>query len=296
VRRMTRRGIALAWALAAIAFWPVVVSLQARDRLELLTLDVGQGDAVAIRTPRGRWLLVDAGPPGSAEGAGHPVVRAMRRRGVTRIETLILTHPDLDHIGGAAAVLGAFEVGVVLDPARAAGKEAYVRLLEDAQRLGVPWRQAKTGLRWEVDGVRFQVLHPHTDDDEARTGEGDANDASVVVWLQYGAFDALLTGDAPAGVERRVSEAFRGGIEVLKVGHHGSDTSTDSLLLVRADPRLALISAGRGNRYGHPHAVVLERLKRAGVEVRRTDRQGTVRVLARPDGSFESLAAGPGRR
>jgi competence protein ComEC len=290
VRRRVRRGVGLAWAVAAVVAWPLLVSLQSRDVLEIVAVDVGQGDALAIRTPRGRWLLVDAGPPDRFEGAGHPVVRALRRRGVTRVETLVLTHPALDHIGGAAAVLDAFDVGSVLDPSLPAGKESYVSLLETAQARGVPWRRARAGQAWEVDGVTLRVLHPvaepRVDRGSAGAADTEANDVSVVIWVRYGAFDALLTGDVPVEVERTVARELRGGIEVLKVAHHGSDTSTDSLLLVRADPSLALISVGRGNRYGHPHPDVLARLHRAGVEVRRTDQEGTLRVRARRDGRF----------
>ncbi|MEJ2202669.1 MAG: DNA internalization-related competence protein ComEC/Rec2 [Gemmatimonadota bacterium] len=289
VRRKVRRCVALAWAIGAVVAWPVLVSFQARGVLEIAALDVGQGDALAIRTPRGRWMLVDAGPPGRYEGAGNPVVRALRRRGVDRIEMLVLTHPDLDHIGGAKAVLTAFDVGWVMDPSLPAGKESYVQVLETAVERRVPWRRALPGQTWEMDGVIFQVLHPAVGSpNEADAGavEMEANDASVVIWLQYGAFDALLTGDAPVAVERRISRQLHGEIEVLKVAHHGSATSTDSLLLARADPHVALVSVGRGNRYGHPDPEVLARLRRAGIEVRRTDREGTLRVRARADGSF----------
>lgn len=290
VRREVRRGVGLAWAGAALVAWPLLVSFQSRNVLEIVALDVGQGDALAIRTPGGRWLLVDAGPPGRFEGAGHPVVRALRRRGVTRIETLVLTHPDLDHIGGAEAVLDALDVGSVLDPSLPVGKEGYVSLLETAEERGVRWRRAQAGQAWEVDGVTFRVLHPPGGsrvDPELTTAAGtDANDASVVIWVRFGAFDALLTGDVSVEVERVLSRELRGEIELLKVAHHGSDTSTDSVLLARADPSLALLSVGRGNRYGHPHPDVLARLHRAGIEVRRTDQEGALRVRARRDGAF----------
>ncbi|HSG46349.1 MAG TPA: hypothetical protein VLA43_00915, partial [Longimicrobiales bacterium] len=121
-------------------------------------------------------------------------------------------------------------------------------------------------------------------------------DASVVIWVRFGAFDALLTGDVPVEVERAVSRELPGGIEVLKVAHHGSDTSTDSLLLARAGPSLALLSVGRGNRYGHPHPDVLARLHRAGIEVRRTDLEGTLRVRARRDGTFTVVPERPAGR
>jgi competence protein ComEC len=108
----------------------------------------------------------------------------------------------------------------------------------------------------------------------------------LVIHVRYGAFDALLTGDAPADVEVEVSGSMSGGFELLKVGHHGSDTSTDSLMLARLAPQLSVVSVGRRNRYGHPSARVLGRLRAAGTSILRTDLDGTVTVVARADGTF----------
>jgi competence protein ComEC len=202
---------------------------------------------------------------------------------VRRLEALVLTHPHLDHFGEGPALLGSVDVRAVLDPAMPTGDEVYRELLSAAHARGVPWRRARAGDRWEVDGVVLEVLHPGPDDAVAGT---DPNDASVVLHVRYGAFDALLTGDAPAAVERRIAARFDGGLEVLKVGHHGSATSSDSLLVWNAAPELALISVGRGNRYGHPSTEVVSRLGRVGATVRRTDRDGSIRVVARRDGRF----------
>lgn len=294
-----RRLYASAAALALVVGWPLLVGLSARGTLEIRFLDVGQGDAVLVRTPGGRWILVDTGPPWDGRGPG-PVLGPFRRLGVGRLETLVLTHPDADHIGGAADVLGAVEVGAVLDPAVPTGKAGYVAVLEEAVRRGVPWRRAAAPLRWTVDDVVFEVLHPEApgQGDPGRKASGGgvppaANDLSVVLLVRWGAFDALLTGDAPVSVERSVLPRLPpGGLEVLKVGHHGSDTSTDSLLLARTGPRVAVVSAGRGNRYGHPSPRVTARLEAAGIPIRRTDREGTVRVEARRDGTFRVLAGG----
>ncbi|MFQ5538124.1 MAG: DNA internalization-related competence protein ComEC/Rec2 [Gemmatimonadota bacterium] len=294
VRRLPRRGMAALATATLLVGWPLVAQRFHSSRLELLVMDVGQGDAIALRTPAGRWILVDAGPP-PREGGTARVVSTLRRRGVRRLDALVLTHPDADHIGGAAAVLRSFRVGAVIDPGRAAGKAGYVELLREARRRGVPWRIAEAGETWRMDGVILEVLHPPPGDAGPRQadfqGRGTANDVSVVLQVRYGAFDALLTGDAPAAVERRLaSRRLHPGLEVLKVGHHGSNTSTDSLLLARTRPAVALISVGRGNRFGHPAPAVLARLRRAGVEVRRTDREGHLRVLAGRDGTFRVLS------
>jgi competence protein ComEC len=291
VRRRARLGVATAGGLCALAVWPLLLTLQARGSLEIDMLDVGQGDAFALRTPGNRWLLIDTGPGATNPDPGaNGVVRALRRRGVHRLEALVLTHPDMDHIGGAQAVLESFRVGAVLEPARPFGKEAYVGALDIARARGVPWIQARDGEHFVVDGVTFDVLSPPEPGSPGDTLPGtgtDTNLESVVMAVHYGAFDALFTGDAPALVERAVSGRLGQGIEVLKVSHHGSESGTDPLLLARAAPELALVSVGRGNRFGHPSPAVLARLRRAGVEIHRTDEEGHVRVLARADGRFQ---------
>jgi len=287
VHARARRGLVAVYIAASVLAWPVLVAWQGRGSIELLMIDVGQGDAIAIRSPSGRWMLVDAGPPATDDPGAHPVVRALASRGVRRLEALVLTHPHLDHIGGAVAVLRSFEVGAVHDPGLPAPSAEYLGVLELAQERDVPWRTARAGDRFELGGVAVEVLHPAADAAVAP----DANENSVVLRVSYGAFDALLTGDAYREAERSVTEAATYDLEVLKAGHHGSDTSTDSLLLARTHPEVALVSAGRSNRYGHPSPAVVSLLGRLGVQVWRTDRQGTVSVLGRPDGTYVVTAA-----
>ncbi len=283
VRGGTRRMLIALYVLAAVLAWPMLIAWQGRGTAELLVIDVGQGDAIALRSPRGRWLLVDTGPAlDGADPGAYPAVRALKARGVRRLEALVLTHPDLDHIGGAAAVLESLPVSLVLDPALPAAKRPFVEVLEEAEAHHVPWRAARAGERLSFDGLEVEVVHP--------TGEPDpraeTNAASVVLHVSYGDFDALLTGDAYKDVDREVAPKIGTDLEVLKVGHHGSDTSTDSVLLARTHPELALISVGRHNRYGHPSPQVIRRLERSGADIHRTDREGTISVLGRRDGTY----------
>lgn len=294
VRRTPRRLVAMLGGVAALTAWPLLLALQSHGTVEIVAVDVGQGDAIAVRSPAGRWILVDAGPPWEGDAAGTPVVRALRRRGVHRLELLVLTHPDLDHVGGAAAVLATLDVGAVLEPSRPTGKESYVALLQEAGARGVPWIRAAAGQHFELDGMALDVLHPDTASPGGPHEGTVANAESVVLGVRYGDFDALLTGDAPTDVERAVLDRVSPSLEVLKVGHHGSATSTDSLLLARAHPRVALVSVGRGNRYGHPSPSVLARLRRFAVEIHRTDREGTLSVQGRRDGSFQVREDRPG--
>lgn len=191
----------------------------------------------------------------------------------------MLTHPDLDHIGGAKVITEAFAPHFIMDPAQAVGKDAYVDVLAVATAGRIPWIEARRGFVLEFDGARLKVLHP---DGLAATptGKSHSNTQSVVVLVQYGACDALLTGYAPTEVEEGLLADLPGEMELLKVGHHGSNTSTSPDLLSKTSPALAVISVGVRNRYGHPHSEVVQLLLDAGVGVLRTDPMGHIRVRA----------------
>ena len=183
-------------------------------------------------------------------------------------------------------MLESFEVGVVYDPGLPAGKGAFVEALSEAGARSVPWRAARAGDSIVLGDLGVRVLYPPV----GLSPDVEANASSVVLLASLGDFDVLLTGDAYKDVDRLVATDFDGALEVLKVGHHGSDTSTDPALLDSARPRLGLVSVGRFNRYGHPAPEVLRRLEDHGVEVHRTDREGTITVLGRRDGSYSVSA------
>jgi len=287
LRRWVRWLTLAAWATAGAELAPLAERWAGTGTVEIVFLDVGQGDALAIRSPGGRWILVDTGPRGRTYDAGARVVLPyLRRRGVTRIEALVLTHPDLDHIGGAEAVVQGLEVGYVVDPFQATGRDAYVDVLEAASRKGVPWIEARRDLSFELDGVEVSVLYPNGPTRLAYSGT-DSNAQSVVLLVRYGEFEALLTGDAPMEVEEAILEDLPSELEVLKIGHHGSNTSTSPLLLARTSPELAVISVGARNRYGHPHAEVLSRIIESGARVLRTDLSGDIVIRARRSGLHE---------
>jgi competence protein ComEC len=287
-RRLLRAGITVSAAIAVLSWSPLL--LQPKDgRIEIHAIDVGQGDAFAIRTPRGRWLLVDTGPRTARGDAGRDrVVPYLLGRGARRIEALILTHPDTDHIGGAEAVLTAFDVGLVVDPGLPAGKDIFVDLLAAARRSDRRWVAGRENVTFTIDGVQIAFIYPFIDVDAA----ADANDNSVVFRLTFGAFAALFLGDAPMAVEDALVDRHGSGLgaTVLKVGHHGSRTSTGDRLLEATRPTIALIPVGRRNRYGHPNAGVLQRLGRHEVRVLRTDESGNFIVRAARSGTTDVLA------
>lgn len=281
VRGRTTAAVAgrrAAWVGAAVLWWPLLVPSVPRSdgRLALHFLDVGQGDAAAIRTPNGHWIVVDAGPaePGRWDAGTRVVVPWLRRQGAIAIELLVVSHAHRDHVGGGAAVVAALPVRHALDPGVPFDEAGYDAWLAGLAGQGTAWHRAAVGTRVTLDGVTLRVVHAGT----GWAGAGlDLNEDSIVLEVSYGAFRALLTGDAGEVAEASFL-ARLGAVDLLKVGHHGSRTATGEALLARTRPDVAVISSGT-NRYGHPHPSVLGRLAAAGVEVWRTDRAGHVSVL-----------------
>jgi competence protein ComEC len=284
LRERVRWTVAAGAACAAFLALPVLAARPASG-VEIHFLDVGQGDAVAIRTPGDRWVLIDAGPRAERYDAGErrvlPFLRAHR---AGRLEALVLTHPDADHIGGARAVLEGIEVGRLVEPGLPVGKPLYLETLRAAEARKVPWAAARRGRTLRLDGVELELLWPVGDLLDASV---EANEISAVVRLRYGAFTALLTGDVGTGVEEELTAAYGESLraQVLKAGHHGSRTSTGDALLDAARPELVVVSAGRRNRYGHPAPEVMERLRERGIAVARTDREGTISIHVEPGGA-----------
>jgi competence protein ComEC len=186
----------------------------------------------------------------------------------------ILSHAHADHLGGLQAVLDREPVGEVLEPGRLNEEQGYLALLDRLEQDGIPWRVVRDSTRFELDGVRFTVLHPSA----SWTGwEEDLNEDSAVLLVEYAGFRALFAGDAGLPAEARLRGRV-GRVDLLKVGHHGSRSATGDGWLAELQPKVAIISSGRGNRYGHPHAETLDRLARAGADIWRTDARGTVTV------------------
>jgi competence protein ComEC len=281
VRPAWRRACAAGWALILVILLPLAPG---HGVLEVHVIDVGQGDAIAVRSPGGRWLLVDTGPRSPGFDAGdRRVVPYLRRQGVRQIEAVVLTHPHLDHIGGAPAILRELPVRGVLDPSRPHGSLPYLEVIEAAMLADTWWWVGSEGRSFEFDGVRASVLHPDRDTVEDPLLD-DPNDLSIVLLIEWEEVAILLTGDAPAEVERRVLDRLP-PLTVLKVGHHGSRTSTSLELLEATRPQVAVIGVGNPNSFGHPHELVMSRLTMAGTDVFRTDRDGNIRLRLGPDGN-----------
>jgi competence protein ComEC len=285
VRRQLLVGAAAAsWASAVL---PALRAPRHQQQLTIHVLDVGQGDAIAVRTPHDRWVLVDAGlRTGSWDAGARVVVPFLRRRGVRSLDAVVVSHGDADHLGGIPAVLDAFPAGLLLEPGQPLPSALYVEHLAAVDAGGVAWRAARAGDTLVVDGVVFAVLHPTS---EWMAGQLSPNENSVVVHVSYGCFDALLTGDAGTPVEALLAARVR-RTELLKVGHHGSASATGDAWLDALRPRAAVISVGRNNTYGHPAAAVLARFAARGIPVFRTDRGGSLAIHT--DGRTLTVAEG----
>jgi competence protein ComEC len=257
--------------------------------LRVTAIDVGQGDAIVVELPDGAAMLVDAG--GAITGGPDPGERevvpwlALRRR--TRLAAVVLSHPHPDHAGGLPAVLNAIHADALWDTGQGRALEyrgAYADTLEAARRARVPVlgpRELCGSPRW-FHGAWLEVLAPCPGVDDATT----PNDASFVIRLTYGKASVLLPGDLEREGERRLIARLK-AVTALKVGHHGSRTSSTDAFLERLRPRVALVSCGHPSPFGHPHDAVLERFQRRGINLRRTDLSGAVTVTLRADGSAE---------
>jgi competence protein ComEC len=266
--------------IATVCLWLALVragvagATDGSGGLTLHFLDVGQGDAAAIRTAGGRWLLVDAGPAGEAADAGRRVVAPfLQRHGARSLALAVVSHAHADHLGGLPSVMARLRTGLVVEPGADVFDQRYTGFLDRLRADGVPWHPAHAGERFALDGVRFTVLHPTP----GWPGWGqDVNEDSLVLLVEYGDFQALFAGDAGFPAESAMTGRL-GRVDLLKVGHHGSRGSTGDAWLDALAPSVAIISLGR-NDYGHPAPATLERLRAHGVAVYRTDREGTITV------------------
>jgi competence protein ComEC len=276
LRRLKARArlavIATAGAFALLAAGSVVGRrpvLPAPVGLRVVFLDVGQGDAALLQVPEGN-VLVDQGPPEARVG------RQLRRLGVRRLAALVLTHPQRDHIGGAAEVLRRLHVDTVLDPGLPSDSPDEAAALAEARRRSVPITIVRAGAVYRLGRLELRVLWPA----ERGPPGADPNDYAVVLLASYGETDVLLPADAESNVTARLRT---GPVEALKVAHHGSADAGLPEELAELRPRVAVVSVGRGNDYGHPRASTLGALRAVpGIDLRRTDEDG--RVVLESDG------------
>ena len=268
-----RRLLMAAVGSVAVGLWSGFASGADRPRLDVVFLDVGQGDATLLSTPDGSHVLIDAGirSPYTDQGA-RVVVPHLRRYGVRRLDALVLTHADADHIGGARSVMEAVPVGRLVVNGQPGDTDLWADVIGAADSLGVPVEAVRAGDTLAVDpAVRIRVLGP----DRAHESP---NDASVALRVEHGATRWLLTGDAEAQGEAALVARFpRLDADVVKVGHHGSRTSSaPALVAATGRPAFAVVSVAARNRYGLPNEEPLARWAATGAEILSTATEGAV--------------------
>ncbi len=254
-----------------------------RRGLTFAMLDVGQGDALFIESPTGVQVLFDAGPARRVLGSLRKVMSPFDRS----IDAVIITNPDADHIGGLQEILKNYEVGAVLEPGTFNSSKTYQNLKAEIKKQNIKEVLAQKGMRLDLGGgAVIDILFPNQD-----VSTWDPNDGSVIAKLTYGETTVMLTGDSTAKTEKIILESFSEeslDSDILKVGHHGSHTSTTNEFAEIIDPEYALISLGKENKYGHPRQVTLDTLASVGAQVFRTDLFGT--IIMQSDGRNVSFS------
>ncbi len=275
-------GLLVAAASLAIGIWSPLLT-DGSGEMELHMIDVGQGDALAVRTPRGRWILVDAGRSWEGGDAGRRVVIPYIQRRGGRVMAFVLSHAHEDHVGGASSVVQALHPARWLEPAFVTSGSGYRKALSAVRNDGSAWNRVRLRETISLDGVVVRVLAP---DSAWTAAQVDANETSVVLRVEYRNVSFILTGDAEASEESWIiahTDSALLAADVLKLGHHGSRTSSTSAFLDAVHPRLALISVGEANRYGHPSPITLRSLEQRQIPALRTDHDGSVVIST--DGS-----------
>ncbi len=279
--RIIIRGVILVlFSIFAIGIWVFphfAVTNIANPYLRVHFLDVGQGDAIFIETPSGKQVLVDGGRDRAVLGELTSVMGFFDRD----IDLVVGTHPDLDHIGGLIDVFKRYRVSYILTTENKGESSAATLYEKLKQTEGAEILYARRGQEIALDtSTTLRILFPETDPRDM-----ESNMSSIVLQLIYGESTFLLTGDSPKSIEEYLVlvEGENLKSDVLKVGHHGSRTSTSEFFLDEVAPTYAIISAGKDNSYGHPHVEVTDMLFNKRVEMLETAKEGTITLFS--DGS-----------
>ncbi|HDR6267997.1 MBL fold metallo-hydrolase [Bacillus thuringiensis] len=242
---------------------PLHMHRQHLSKMKVSFLKVGQGDATLIVMPNGQTMLIDGGP----YEAGEVIIQKLIEKGINHLDVIVSTHPDMDHIGGLIPIVEQMPVSLILDSGKTYSSLTYHTYRNNIKKRGIPFVSVKEGQYIPLDPhVSIQVLNNGKSKDEN-------NESSIVLKVRYGKADFLLMGDADVRTEHEILKQFDVHADVLKVGHHGSYTSTSETFIKKVEPQFAILSYGSSNPYGHPHQSVVKRLKRHGIMVYRTNKR-----------------------
>ncbi|MDN5347315.1 MAG: competence protein ComEC [Clostridia bacterium] len=276
-----QKVVLLGLTAAALFLW---LPRQGRDDFKIVFLDVGQGDAIYIHTPRGKNILVDGGgrpynPDSNFDVGEDIVVPFLRRQGVRRLDLVVSTHPDADHLGGLAAVIRQLPVSLVITPPPGAMFPDYKDFLVEVAARKINWAVAGRGDKVVIDpDLEILVLHPGR---EIKGSRADGNNNSLVLRLGHGRNTFLLAGDIETeAMADLVATDLPLRSTVFKVPHHGSRYGLKEDFLAAVDPEAVIISAGADNNFGHPAPEILAYWQREGAKIYRTDRQGAITITS----------------
>ena len=256
-------------------------ALPSGETLDVYVLDVGQGDSIFLRSPSGKTMLVDA----SESGMYESIDTFLQNQAVKQLDVVVGTHPHADHIGAMEKIVTHYKIGAYYMPDAQNQTRMFENLLDALTEHNINVKQAAGGktsaIKWDED-VELTILSPLPGVDY-----DDLNDWSVILHVQYGDTSILLTGDAESFAEKAALKAlpeeyFRANI--LKLGHHGSSSSSSDAFLDAVDPDIAVVSLGKDNDYGHPHKEVVTELKNRDIPLYRTDTQGTIHITLDGEG------------
>lgn len=241
------------------------VAITPSEDLKVHFLDVGQGDSIFIELPTNETILIDA----SIKDASNKIINYLREENVSKIDYVFATHPHSDHIGGMSAVIKAFDIGQIYMPKAVTTTKTYENLLLTIKDKNLKIKTAKAGNTIiDTDDLKLVVLAPNQDSYES------LNNYSIVLKLTYKEKSFLFMGDAETLSEKEITGDVQA--DVLKVGHHGSRTSTSQAFLNKVNPSYAVISVGLNNDYKHPHQEVIDRLEKKNIKIYRTDQNGDI--------------------
>jgi len=243
------------------------IPVTAGHEMQVHFIDVGQGDSILIESPSGKTMLIDGG----VKGAGQQIVSYLKELGINKLDIVVATHPDADHIGGFIPVLDNMTIEQFYDSGKVHTSQTFEEMLTRIDEKNIPYHVPKIGDDIEFDkDVNVKVLNAN---DQAT----DNNDASIVLKMTYGNVSFLLTGDAGVALEKEMLQ-YDVKATVLKAGHHGSNTSSSEEFIQAVKPEVTILSYGEDNKYGHPHAEIVDRLQAIGSKIYATADLGTITV------------------
>ena len=280
-----KNALARFYCIASLFAFAVIFCIQGYARLfnpswSMTVIDIGQGDSILLQTPGDRYILVDAGDNDRTDSGKDIIVPFLHHIGVMRLDALVITHPHKDHFGGATSLLRTFPVSEIWtnDCSRGNDGEEWLDLIGEARERKIPVREIRRGFIWRENFFELRAIHPKAIVNRQKECR-DLNEASITLHAKGLGHSAILTGDLTVAGEKQIlnSTAYIRS-DVLKLGHHGSKTSSSAPFLSSVAPELALISSGRRNKFRHPHKQVTDRLDSLKIPYLKTAKNGTVTV------------------